>query len=618
MALQMSITQLLTAPLQQDLQQTQQKQQHDATVDAENVPQLLRSKQDSTSTSTSSLSLSQQQHQQQQQQQQQQSYETSDRHVLTNIQNSTASANANPLANLQHAHHIPVYTTAVHQHGLKPVAKEPSTNVNGIAREIPQRHANRPSANSTAAATTQQDKQQSREYKQQQQQQQQQQLQHQPHQRTQKDTEKPKDEDEPTHIIAASGVTMCSPFYTATVKYDNETALRPSKQIKIKADVSSIENDENVPPVGDEEEGDAENEGDAEGDGDGEDEGEGYEDEILVSMEERTQEQILDETRRMSLKRQAPVEDENDQSLAAEQDILPVESEPKRPRVDYTWHDLDSGDADDPLMVSEYVNEIFEYLHELELKTLPDANYLQMQRNLRPKMRSILVDWLVEVHLKFKLLPETLYLAVNIMDRFLSKELVQVDRLQLLATGALFIAAKYEEVYSPSIKNYAYVTDGAFTEEEILGAERFILEILNFNMSFPNPMNFLRRISKADDYDVNTRTIGKYLLEITFIDHKFIGYMPSMCAAAAMFISRKMIGKDQWTGDLIHYSGGYKVRDMAQIVYMIMDYLVSPIVHEEFFKKYASKKFMKVSILARQWAKKSVRDARNIVEEEMQ
>ncbi len=404
------------------------------------------------------------------------------------------------------------------------------------------------------------------------------------------------------------------------MKYDNETALRPSKQIKIKADVSSVENDENVPPIGDEEEGDAENEGDAEGEGegDGDGEGEGYEDEILVSMAERTQEQILDETRRMSLKRQAPVEDENDQSLAAEQDILPVESEPKRPRVDYTWHDLDSGDADDPLMVSEYVNEIFEYLHELELKTLPDANYLQMQRNLRPKMRSILVDWLVEVHLKFKLLPETLYLAVNIMDRFLSKELVQVDRLQLLATGALFIAAKYEEVYSPSIKNYAYVTDGAFTEEEILGAERFILEILNFNMSFPNPMNFLRRISKADDYDVNTRTIGKYLLEITFIDHKFIGYMPSMCAAAAMFISRKMIGKDQWTGDLIHYSGGYKVRDMAQIVYMIMDYLVSPIVHEEFFKKYASKKFMKVSILARQWAKKSVRDARNIVEEEMQ
>ncbi len=280
----------------------------------------------------------------------------------------------------------------------------------------------------------------------------------------------------------------------------------------------------------------------------------------------------------------------------------------------YSWDDLDAEDADDPLMVSEYVGEIFGYLHELELRTLPDPNYLEWQRNLRPKMRSILVDWMVEVHLKFRLLPETLYLSINIMDRFMSREMVQVDRLQLLATGSLFIAAKYEEVYSPSVKNYAYVTDGGFSEDEILQAERFILEILNFDMSYPNPMNFLRRISKADDYDVQARTIGKYLLEITAIDHKFIGYLPSLCAASAMYISRKMLGKFDWNGNLIHYSGGYGESDMRETCEMIVDYLVGPIVHEEFFKKYASRRFMKVSILARQWAKKLVRQGKDIMD----
>lgn len=278
------------------------------------------------------------------------------------------------------------------------------------------------------------------------------------------------------------------------------------------------------------------------------------------------------------------------------------------------YDNLDLEDADDPLMVSEYVEDIFKYFYETEAKMLPDPNYLQLRTELRPRMRSILVDWMVEVHLKFKLLPETLYLAINIMDRFLSKEVVQVDRLQLLATGSLFIAAKYEEVYSPSIKNYAYVTDGAFTEEEILGAEKFILEILNFNMAYPNPLNFLRRISKADDYNVHTRTIAKYLLEITIVDHRFIGYLPSLCAASAMFIARKMIGKNDWNANLIHYSGDYTKKHLEPVCEMIMDYLKSPVVHEEFFRKYASRRFLKVSILARTWARESVRNMTSIMD----
>ncbi|KAH3668459.1 hypothetical protein OGAPHI_002213 [Ogataea philodendri] len=320
------------------------------------------------------------------------------------------------------------------------------------------------------------------------------------------------------------------------------------------------------------------------------------------------QESLENEAKRVSLKRQAT----DSSSDFLEQGTQEV----KKAKVehDYKWDDLDADDADDPLMVSEYVNDIFEYLHELEIKTLPDPNYLHWQRNLRPKMRSILVDWMVEVHLKFRLLPETLYLAINIMDRFMSRESVQVDRLQLLATGSLFIAAKYEEVYSPSVKNYAYVTDGGFTEEEILNAEKFILEILKFNMSYPNPMNFLRRISKADDYDVQSRTIGKYLLEISIIDHKFIGYLPSLCSAAAMYIARKMVAKNEWNGNLIHYSGGYKESDLKEVSEMIIDYLISPIVHEEFFKKYASRKFMKVSILARQWAKRITSEGKNIMD----
>lgn len=288
----------------------------------------------------------------------------------------------------------------------------------------------------------------------------------------------------------------------------------------------------------------------------------------------------------------------------------------KSKRIDYEWQDLDEEDFDDPLMVSEYVNEIFPYLHELEQKTLPDPNYLYQQTQLKPKMRSILVDWLVEMHQKFRLLPETLFLAINIMDRFMSVEVVQIDKLQLLATGSLFIAAKYEEVFSPSVKNYAYFTDESYTEEQILQAEKYILTILNFDLNYPNPMNFLRRISKADDYDVQLRTLGKYLLEISIIDYRFIGMLPSLCSAAAMYIARLILGKDPvWNGNLIHYSGGYRVDDMRECIELMVQYLVSPVEHDEFFKKYATRKFMKASIVCRSWAKKFTAEDKDLFDE---
>lgn len=208
--------------------------------------------------------------------------------------------------------------------------------------------------------------------------------------------------------------------------------------------------------------------------------------------------------------------------------------------------DLDTEDLEDPLMVAEYANDIFEYLRDLEVKTIPNPNYMDHQDELEWKMRGILIDWLVEVHTRFHLLPETLFLAVNIVDRFLSEKVVQLDRLQLVGITGLFIASKYEEVLSPHVSNFRHVADDGFSDKEILAAERFILSTLNYDLSYPNPMNFLRRISKADHYDVQSRTIGKYLMEISLLDHRFMMYRPSHVAAGAMYLTRLMLDRGEW------------------------------------------------------------------------
>jgi G2/mitotic-specific cyclin 1/2 len=207
---------------------------------------------------------------------------------------------------------------------------------------------------------------------------------------------------------------------------------------------------------------------------------------------------------------------------------------------------LESEDLDDPLMVAEYANDIFEYLRDLECTSVPNPQYMSHQDDLEWKTRGILIDWLVEVHTRFHLLPETLFLAVNIVDRFLSEKVVQLDRLQLVGITAMFIASKYEEVLSPHIANFRHIADDGFSEAEILSAERFILATLNYDLSYPNPMNFLRRISKADNYDIQSRTMGKYLMEISLLDHRLMAYRPSHVAAAAMYLARMILGRGEW------------------------------------------------------------------------
>jgi G2/mitotic-specific cyclin 2 len=249
-------------------------------------------------------------------------------------------------------------------------------------------------------------------------------------------------------------------------------------------------------------------------------------------------------------------------TAASSKDATPDVEEPPRkkahvedqePEVDNGLTDdfdlmaeLDAEDLDDPSMCAEYVRDIFEYYKELESATQPNPNYMEHQDDLEWKMRGILVDWLIEVHTRFRLLPETLFLAINIVDRFLSAKVVPLDKLQLVGITAMFIASKYEEVLSPHVGNFVHVADDGFTVDEVLSAERYTLSTLKYDLSYPNPMNFLRRISKADNYDIQTRTVGKYLMEISLVDHRFLEYRQSHIAAASMYLAREILERGPW------------------------------------------------------------------------
>ncbi|KAE8352864.1 cyclin-like protein [Aspergillus coremiiformis] len=250
----------------------------------------------------------------------------------------------------------------------------------------------------------------------------------------------------------------------------------------------------------------------------------------------------------------------------------------------------------DTSMVADYSEDIFDYMREQEIKMLPNAHYMDNQAEIQWSMRSVLMDWLVQVHHRFSLLPETLFLCVNYIDRFLSCKIVSLGKLQLVGATAIFIAAKYEEINCPSVQEIVYMVDGGYTADEILKAERFMLTMLQFELGWPGPMSFLRKISKADDYDLETRTLAKYFLEITIMDERFVGCPPSFTAAGAHCLARLMLRKGNWTPAHVHYAG-YTYSQLHPLISLMVECCEIPRKHHAaIYEKYTDKRFKRASL----------------------
>jgi len=276
---------------------------------------------------------------------------------------------------------------------------------------------------------------------------------------------------------------------------------------------------------------------------------------------------------------------------------------------------IDKDDVDNPQMVSEYVDDIYGYLRQMEKERPIQPDYLKGENaegtNIQPKMRTLLVDWLVQVAQEFNLLQETLYLSVATLDRFLQKNANKYDKskLQLIGVSSMFIACKYEEMYAPEIGDFTHISDNDCSESSIKKMEIKILESLGFDLSRPLALHFLRRNSKAGGVDVMIHTLAKYAMELTLVQYHTMHYTPSKLAAAALALSMKILGEEDkpfeelWTPTLEHYTS-YSFEQIRQYVVdlaaLMWDTTEAPR-NAKFMtvrKKYEDKKFMKIAKLA--------------------
>ncbi|KAF3779416.1 Cyclin-A2-4 [Nymphaea thermarum] len=278
-------------------------------------------------------------------------------------------------------------------------------------------------------------------------------------------------------------------------------------------------------------------------------------------------------------------------------------------------------DHKDPQMCSLYASEIYAYLREAE-KRKPSHNYMSMvQQDTSPAMRAILIEWLVEVCEEYRLVPDTLYLTVFYIDRFLSGNPVERKMLQLVGITCMFIASKYEEICAPRAEDFCLITDNTYNREQmdrdfsleflanylaeltlldygkyeeicapraedfclitdntynreqVLKMEIDVLNHLRFELTAPTTKTFLRRFLRAAqasykmDRDFSLEFLANYLAELTLLDYGFLKFFPSRIAASAVLLAKWTLDQmsHPWNPTLEHYTN-YKALELKTVV----------------------------------------------------
>jgi len=275
----------------------------------------------------------------------------------------------------------------------------------------------------------------------------------------------------------------------------------------------------------------------------------------------------------------------------------------------------DYTDCNDDLFVTDYVMDIMNGLREDERRNRGgciienDSDFMTQQKDVNARMRMVLVDWLIEVHRKFKLLPSTYFLGINLLDRYLSKKQLHRRKLQLCGCTCLWIASKYHEIYAPEMDDFVYISDSAFSDQELMSMEIEILKTLSFTLTVPTVLNYGQRYSKISSYYLKKEREIKIISDLIMycIEHSVMSYAlcrkkPSLIGAASFVyscISTKVFSiqtfdKDN-IGKVIGYTFDQLIPIMKQIDHIVRNAKKSK--NKAVYKKYCNQKYSNIGKL---------------------
>ncbi|XP_048227403.1 cyclin-A1-1 isoform X2 [Ricinus communis] len=228
---------------------------------------------------------------------------------------------------------------------------------------------------------------------------------------------------------------------------------------------------------------------------------------------------------------------------------------------------------EDPQLCATMACDIYKHLRASETKKRPSTDFMErIQKDINSSMRAILIDWLVEVAEEYRLVPDTLYLTVNYIDRYLSGNVMNRQKLQLLGVACMMIASKYEEICAPQVEEFCYITDNTYFKDEVLEMESAVLNYLKFEMTAPTAKCFLRRFVRAaqgvnEVPSMQLECLANYITELSLLEYTMLGYVPSLIAASAIFLAKYILlpSRRPWNSTLKHYTL-YQPSDLSDCV----------------------------------------------------
>ncbi|KAG0283894.1 Cyclin-A2 [Linnemannia gamsii] len=265
-------------------------------------------------------------------------------------------------------------------------------------------------------------------------------------------------------------------------------------------------------------------------------------------------------------------------------------------------------EIEDPMLAGEYSDSIFSYMRELEIMLAPSIGYLESRPRNAWSVRRLCVDIACRVCDSLNTVGETVFLAVNLLDRYLSCRTLQDDLYQprILIVTCVLVASKFEErnPYARAI-DFLHILGRLglppLDPAVFCAGERNLLQFFDYKLGWPGPLSFLRRCSRADSCDQAARLVAKYIIEAILIDERFVLYRPSLQAASALYIGRSMQGREDWPDILIEYSG-YSFSEMEPAVLDMIAFLSeNHVTSTAPFYKYKTRRRSFVSLLVARW-----------------
>ena len=279
---------------------------------------------------------------------------------------------------------------------------------------------------------------------------------------------------------------------------------------------------------------------------------------------------------------------------------------------DFKYFDL-SKIKENAQIPKEYLNIIYHNLLLEENKgivPIPDYQKIISQKEINGQMRSILIDWLIDVHYKFDLTDETLFMTVLIIDRYISYKPISKLRFQLLGITSLLLSCKHEEITLPKIEDFIYITDNAYIKQDVIDMENDILDVLNFDLIFPSPIKFYEYLALNFDFDKKKFLMGKYLMESFMVDLNWVKYRASVIACSCIYIvmkyykmenykeayDRKYYNLNEYDVNDIKYQNELDIKDCAKDICVFVDN-VNKSNYLSCKNKYSDENFEKVSLI---------------------